>query len=102
MTWQGSDGVAKMAEKAGLDWINCPNGGGNVSAEFGRDITDFGDTPGTGQKHLNHTSPGLLGVQTNMWEQGWGWQTTKPFGATPRIAGQQDSNCLKALSMQSC
>ena len=22
---------------------------------------------------------GLLGVQTNMWEQGWGWQTRKPF-----------------------
>ncbi len=26
------------------------------------------------------SSPGLLGVQVNMWEQGWGYLNTKPHG----------------------
>jgi hexosaminidase len=45
MVWQGSDGTAAEAEKHGLHWINCPNGGSNQTAEFGRDIVDFGNTP---------------------------------------------------------
>lgn len=79
MVWQGSDGVAQEAERHGLKWINCPNGGSNQTAEFGRDVVDFGDVPGTSKPSLNHSSPGMLGVQTNMWEKGWGWLTTKPF-----------------------
>jgi hypothetical protein len=45
MVWQGSDGVAEQAEARGLQWINCPNGGGNITQEFGRATVDFGDTP---------------------------------------------------------
>jgi len=84
MVWQGSDGVAAEAEKRGLQWINCPNGGGNVTAEFGRATVDFGDTPSehtaAAGHRMNLSSPGLLGVQVNMWEQGWGYLTTKPHG----------------------
>jgi len=60
--------------------INAPNGAGNVTAEFGRSVLDFANTPGKGAGQMNMSSPGLLGVQTNMWEQGWGYLNTKPHG----------------------
>ena len=32
MVWQGADGVAAEAERRGLEWVNCPNGGGARAA----------------------------------------------------------------------
>eukprot|EP01047_Picozoa_sp_COSAG01_P026435 COSAG01_NODE_1704_length_9434_cov_159.120193_2_plen_683_part_00 len=87
MVWQGSDGVAAEAESHGLEWINCPNGGGNISQEFERSVLDFGNSPDPSFRphHLNMSSPGLHGVQVNMWERGWAHMHTEP--ARPATSG---------------
>ena len=88
MYWADGAGSAHAGEqwaKEGLPLINCPNGmaadtnneaaSGNfiesLSQEFEHDVRNLG-TPGKGGVATNLSSSQLLGVQSNLWELGWG------------------------------
>eukprot|EP00052_Salpingoeca_macrocollata_P033271 m.327371 g.327371 ORF g.327371 m.327371 type:complete len:647 (-) comp49279_c0_seq1:20-1960(-) len=82
MIWDGGDAGAQAALAQGLDVINCPNGVGNLSSEFYHNIFDFAAPSAASSYATNrHSGPSpsikptsmMLGVQLNMWEEGWGY-----------------------------
>eukprot|EP00040_Diaphanoeca_grandis_P023778 m.129835 g.129835 ORF g.129835 m.129835 type:complete len:646 (-) comp29435_c0_seq1:68-2005(-) len=75
MAWQENAGDAVEAIKRGLTAINCPNSGGNLTAEYERSLFDFGNpatAPNAASALINATDS-VIGVQVNMWEIGWGY-----------------------------
>ena len=76
MAWQGASSDATAAIARGLLAVNCPNGGANVSQEFGRAVADFGEPatqPNAGATLPPAAAKSVLGVQANIWECGWGY-----------------------------